>query len=273
MSALSEQVSVVKMHGTHNEFIVLDDRSSRVGDYSALARRLCDRREGLGADGLLVITAPPPGGDALATMRVINADGGEAEMCGNGARCVARYLAERGAGDRFTLATLAGPIALEIVAREPEWLVKVDVGVPYLVIGPRAQRVEAAGEVWHVHEVRLGNPHAVIFVGDLDAVDLERVGAALSTNPKFPDGINVHFVQVIDKTAMRVRHYERGVGITQACGTGAVASAAVAILMGSVHSPVEVRVPGGTLTVAWLPTGSATLTGPAEIVFERTLAL
>ena len=272
MSAVAPQLSLLKMHGTHNEFFVLDERTPHSLDYAALARRICDRGTGDGADGLIVI-APPTKHPSLATMRIFNADGSEAEMCGNGVRCVARYLAERGAGDAFAVDTLAGPIGLEVIGREPEFLVRVSIGSPELVNGPRPHRVDLPDSVWHVHEVRLGNPHAVIFVGDVDAFDLERLGPAIATHPKFPGGINVHVAQVLDKRTMRVRHYERGVGLTQACGTGVVAAAAVGILMGSVISPVTVLAPGGKLEVAWYPGKPATLTGPAEIIGERAISL
>ncbi|MFY9779338.1 MAG: diaminopimelate epimerase [Candidatus Baltobacteraceae bacterium] len=270
MPAAARAIPALKMHGTHNEFILIDERPPQVEDYEALARRVCDRTSGWGADGLLVLSEES---GAAARMRIINADGSEAEMCGNGVRCAARYLAERGAGERFTIATLAGPIEAAIVARAPEFSVRIDVGAPSFPGELRAETLAAAGKVWTFYAVSLGNPHVVVFVDDVAAVDLLRAGAELATHPHFPHGTNVHFVQVLGPSALRVRHYERGVGPTQACGTGAVASAVAAIRVHGTRSPVAVDVPGGRLEVAWEPGAHATLTGPAEVVFERTLEL
>lgn len=271
VSAALRELAVTKMHGTHNDFIVIDERAPQLSDYAGLARRLCDRAGEIGADGLLVLTAPPAGSDALATMRIFNADGSEAEMCGNGIRCVARYLAERGAGDRFTIATLAGPIKVEILAHAPEFEVRADIGLPAFPQGGLAETIEADGATWTYRSVSLGNPHIVIFVDDVAAVDVARTGAVLATHRRFPDGTNVHFAQTHGRAELIVRHYERGVGITQSCGTGAVACAVAAILAGTADSPVTVRVPGGRLRVAWTKGTSATMSGPAETVFERTI--
>jgi diaminopimelate epimerase len=272
VSTVAEGLAVVVMHGTHNQFVLLDERPPRALDYVALARRWCAPAFGLDADGLLVIAPPPMGDAAQATMRIFNADGSEAEMCGNGVRCVARYLAERGAGERFTLATLAGPIAVEILAREPDYLVRLDVGAPLLEEGGRPRELHADGRTWEYQLISLGNPHAVVTVDDVAAVDVARSGAAIATHPDFPAGANAHFVRRIDDHTLEVRHYERGVGITQACGTGAVACAVAFIARGDLASPVTVRVPGGHLEVTWTPGASATLSGPAETLFERVLA-
>jgi diaminopimelate epimerase len=271
MSAALREFSLTKMHGTHNDFVVVDERKPQLTDYSALARRLCDRAGEIGADGLLVLSAPPAGSRSIATMRIFNADGSEAEMCGNGIRCVAKYLAERGAADHFTIATLAGTIAVDILAHAPEFVVRADVGVPDFPSGEAPETIEAAGETWTYRSVSLGNPHIVVFVDDVAAIDVARTGAALATHERFPNGTNVHFAQSIDRHELIVRHYERGVGITQACGTGAVACAVAATVAGTADSPVGVRVPGGRLTVGWTRGASATLAGPAETVFERTI--
>jgi diaminopimelate epimerase len=256
------------MHGTHNDFAVVDERGMQLGDYPAIAQRLC---MSLDVDGLLAINAPPPGSDAIATMRIFNADGSEAEMCGNGMRCVGHYLRERGAPDRFMVATKAGPIGVEILERSPSaYRVRVDVGTPQVVDGGRESTIEAAGGTWTYRSVSLGNPHIVIVVDDIDSIDVEAAGAPLATHPHFPNGTNVHFVQPVDPHQIRVRHYERGVGITQSCGTGAVASAVAVIVAGLAASPVTVHVPGGTLTVEWQAGGSAKLAGPSEIVSEQT---
>jgi diaminopimelate epimerase len=261
------------MHGAHNTFVVLDERPPRLAAYAGLARRVCARGDGgFAADGLLVVLDPPRGTTAAAAMRVINADGSEAEMCGNGVRCVARYLAERGAPDRFTLATAAGPMGVEIVSRAPEFLVRVAMAVPQFPdAGGRI--VRAAGGDWEVQRVDVGNPHAVIFVDDPARIDLERLGRDIGADALFPEGVNVHVVRRVDAHTLQVRHYERGVGLTQACGTGAVASAAAAVRGGTVAYPVSVQVPGGVLLIDVTPDGSTTMTGPAEDVLEREIAL
>ncbi|HTV73452.1 MAG TPA: diaminopimelate epimerase [Candidatus Acidoferrales bacterium] len=261
-------ISVVKMHGTHNEFVLIDERPPHVGSYPELAKTLCDRTEGLGADGLLVVGDAP---GFAAEMRIFNADGSEAEMCGNGVRCVARYLAGRGAGDRFVISTLAGPIETAIVTEAPEYLIRVDMGAPALPNGTVTQTITAAGQTWRYLAVSLGNPHVVIFVDDVDAVDLTRTGRELATDARFSGGTNVHFAQVLDPHDLRVVHYERGVGPTQSCGTGAVACAAAAVVAKRAHSPVSVRVPGGVLEIEWEPGKHAFMTGPAVTVFERAI--
>lgn len=229
----------------------------------------------LGADGLLVLSGAIDARDARVAVQIVNADGSEAEMCGNGMRCVARYLWERGAGDAFALQTRSGRIAATVTAREP-FEATIDVGV---VVFPRAaeeERLDVLGSTWRFYDVSLGNPHAVIFAADIDDVEDEELAAVASTlqeQRRFPGGVNVHVVQPVDAQTLHVRHYERGAGPTQACGTGAVACAAVAIQTRGYRSPVAVRVAGGTLHVAWQPGGNAWLSGPAVTLFEREVTL
>jgi diaminopimelate epimerase len=263
------ELPVHKMHGSENTFVLIDERPAALEDYGLLARRLCAHDGELGgADGLLVIRDAP---GFAAEMLIFNADGSQAEMCGNGARCAARYLAERGAGDRFRISTLAGPIEASILSREP-FEVCVDMGPVRFPNDARAETATAAGSTWEFYDVSVGNPHAVIFVDDVNAVDVTTLGVTLNWLERFPDGTNVHVVDVVDDATLRVRHYERGVGLTQACGTGAVACAAVAMRVRGASSPVTVIVPGGRLRVDWQPGESARLTGPAETILERTLA-
>jgi diaminopimelate epimerase len=242
------------MHGALNDFVVLDNRRERVADIVAFGTFACDRHRGLGADGLLSIETSEL---ADAKMRVINADGGEAEMCGNGMRCVARYLCEAGEGDRLRVETLGGIIETSVVSREP-FTVRVNVGTPH--IEDRALPFARA------RSVLMGNPHVVIFTDDLDSVDLESAARDLRT--AFPDGINVHAAVRENEHGFTVRHWERGVGATMACGTGVVSVAVAAIAAGDAVSPVQVRVPGGELVVEWDGRGSAYLTGPAVRVLD-----
>jgi len=259
----------VKMNGTQNDFVVLDERPPRYGDYGRLAREICDRNEGLGADGLLVVLETDAGD---AAMRIYNADGSEAEMCGNGVRCVARYLAERGFGDTFTIATRAGAIETEILSRQRgEYWVRVNMGVPQFPAAAAEERVTVFDRAWTYIAVSMGNPHIVVPVIDVQSIDVEHLGRALATHPQFPNGTNVHFVEQTGRSTLNVRHYERGVGITKACGTGVVASAAAFIQRGALRGPAIVVVPGGLLAVRWEPGGPAFLDGPAVIEYERTI--
>jgi diaminopimelate epimerase len=243
-------VAVTKMHGTFNDFIVLDQRQETVADLSAFAKTACDRRGGVGADGLIVIA---PSQLADIRMRVINADGSEAEMCGNGARCAARFLADRGEGRHFRFDTLAGVVVADVF---DDGSVRLNVGIPRFE--DRQLPFENAAFVW------VGNPHLVIFAKSLDDVDVVEVGR------KNPD-VNVHAAAVVDRGHMRVRHYERGVGMTYSCGTGSVACAAAAMKRGLVDSAVDINVPGGHVIVEWDGEREAFLTGPTARVFDALI--
>jgi diaminopimelate epimerase len=243
------------MHGTENRFFVLDARAQASVGLESLAQRVCANGA---ADGLLAIL---PSDTAYARMRVINADGSEAEMCGNGVRCVARYLAEEDAVDELVLETLAGPISARVEAREP-FIVRVGMG-PVHVERQSVAMIVAVPIPYRYVDV--GNPHAVMFVDDVDAVDLDALGTAFQRLPAFPNGTNVHVACVVNASTLRVRHWERGVGQTQACGTGAVACAFAGWEAGRiVGKPATVLVPGGTLRVAVADDGTAELIGPAE---------
>jgi len=247
-------VAVSKMHGTLNDFVVLDERASTaVGDVVQFARQICDRRGGIGADGLIVLL---PSERADARMRIINADGSEAEMCGNGMRCAVRYLSERGEGDRFNIETLAGIIGAHVLEKGDAYRIRLNVGVPKF----EHRALPFKDAVF----VSVGNPHVVIFERSLDAIDL------VATGERMRD-VNVHLAVMVDRHRIDVRHYERGAGLTKACGTGSVACAAAAIKRGAADSPVSVQVPGGMLTVEWDGSGEAYLTGPAVRVFDARI--
>ena len=258
---MSSRIALTKMHGAHNDFAVVDARTQALGDLAGVARRICDRREGVGADGLIVIASSPSGG---AAMRTINADGSEAEMCGNGVRCAARWLDEAGEGDRIAFETDGGTVRTEVVAREPAYLVRATMPSPRVV----ARCVEGLGDAVILD---VGNPHIVVFAAD-GKVDVEVLGPRLQTDHRFPGGINVHVATIEDEHRIRVRHWERGAGATQACGTGAVAAAVAAIERGSASSPVFVTVPGGQLVVEW-DGREAVLIGPAVRVFDTVFDL
>jgi diaminopimelate epimerase len=260
---MSTRVAVTKMHAARNDFVVIDRRTMRVDSLPSFARWVCDRRLGVGADGVIVIETSAACGIG---MRTFNADGSEAEMCGNGIRCAARWLDEAGEGDRITFETAAGEVRTEVIARDPEYLVRVDMPAPRI-----AARADAAFDGAYVVDV--GNPHLVFLADEVDGVDLETLALRWQGSPRFGDGVNVHVAASEGRSRLRVRHWERGVGLTMACGTGAVAAVAAADAAGildgrRLESPVEVVVPGGRLVVAWDGERAACLIGPAVRVFD-----
>lgn len=254
------RLPITKMHGAGNDFVVLDARGVRLESLNEFARWACDRHRGVGADGLIALQSSRM---ANVRMRTLNSDGSEAEMCGNGARCAARWLDEAGEGDRIAFETASGTVHTEIVTREPKYLVRVVMKRPNAATPLRAH----AGAFF----VDLGNPHVVTLVRDLEDVALENLAMQLQKVPEFPDGTNVHVAMPLDAHTIAVRHWERGVGATLACGTGAVACACVAIEQNTVVAPVSVMVPGGELTVRLNEDGDVLLTGPAERVFDTEL--
>ena len=275
-----------KYQGLGNDFLMVDGRGCR-GDASLgltpeRIQRLCDRRFGIGADG--VILALPAQGDGELRMRIFNADGTEPEMCGNGIRCLARFLADSDGdqpGRSWQIETLAGRIVPEL---QPEGTIQVDMGAPFLqpeqvpttlALGPDGipqGELEAAGERFVVGAAGMGNPHVVIPVAEVDAVDLERFGAALEVHPAFPARTNVHFVQVLGPDHLLMRVWERGAGPTLACGTGACATLVVCHRLGLASRSARLDLPGGPLWIDW-DAGSDHLfmTGPAEAVFDAVV--
>jgi len=253
-------VAVTKMHGAFNDFAVIDRRNpGEPFDPETFARRICDRRGGVGCDGLILVE---PSKTADARMRIFNADGSEAEMCGNGLRCAARFLSEAGEGDSFHLETAAGVLLAEIVSKGETYSIRTQIGTPRF----EQRALPFANSAY----VEIGNPHVVIFEKSLDAIDLKQTAAKIQS--LFPKGVNVHVAVAVDRGRVDARHWERGVGLTQACGTGAAACAAAAIRFGLAESPVAVHVPGGVLAVEWDGSGEAFLTGPAVRVFDTTVS-
>ena len=277
------QFEFTKMHGAGNDFIVLDAPSSAGMPFSAQQwRQLADRRSGIGFDQALVLEPPRQDG-AAAYYRIFNADGSEVEQCGNGVRCLAELLRQRGRAHdgRLRLDSPAGPIEAELGT---PGRVAVDMGEPRFT--PEAVAFEAAGQTGPRYGIELpsgsvefaiasmGNPHAVLDVADVATAPVAEVGPALERHPRFTRRVNVGFRQVIDRGRIDLRVFERGVGETQACGTGACAAAATGMLAGLLDPRVSVKLPGGTLVVRWQGPGTRLwLEGPAEVSFTGRFEL
>lgn len=265
-----------KMHGLGNDFLLVDDREPHAVDWPALARDVCARRTGVGADGILLVQRSEV---ADLRLRIVNADGSDAEMCGNGVRCAAVFAASDGiSGERVRWETAAGAVTTELLG---EGAVRVDMGMPRLRPaevpfdhdGERALDVPlvTGGERLRISAVGMGNPHCVVLVDDLDGFPVERLGGALQGEPRFPRGCNVEFIHLMSRTRVRQRTLERGVGETDACGTGACATVVALASLGLADPPVQVELRGGVLEVAWEPGGTVLMTGPAVTVFTGEL--
>jgi diaminopimelate epimerase len=268
-----------KMHGLGNDFLVVDDRESQPIDWPALAQRVCERHTGVGADGILLIQCSDT---ADLRMRLFNADGSEAEMCGNGVRCVAQFVAVHGiSGDRVVWETGAGPVVTERLGDD---LVTVDMGPPRFaplqipVDAPGLDEVvdqplQVGGTTLRMTCVSMGNPHCVVVVDDVAAFPLAEIGPLVERHPRFPQRANFEIVQVLSRTRVRQRTFERGVGETSACGTGASAVGVALQRLGLCDSPVTVELRGGPLHIAWAPGTTVRMTGPAHRVYTGHLML
>ena len=280
-------LQVSKYQGLGNDFLMLDGRNATEAEFCFgltpdLIRGLCDRRFGVGADG--IILALPPQGDGELRMRIFNADGTEPEMCGNGIRCLARFLADSDGdqpGRSWQIETLAGRIVPEL---QEGGTIRVDMGAPFLEpeaipttlpvggCGLPEGDLEVEGTVFAVAAAGMGNPHVVIPVDDVEAVDLALYGAALEVHPAFPARTNVHFVQILQPDHLVMRVWERGAGPTLACGTGACATLVAAHALGLAARSARVDLPGGPLQISWDEQSNHVLmTGPAEAVFEAVV--
>jgi diaminopimelate epimerase len=263
------RVPFIKMHGLGNDFVVLDARDKALPPMTAaIARALADRHRGIGCDQLVLLE---PSTTHAFTMRIFNADGSEVGACGNAARAVALLH-----GAPVTIATGGGPITLEPLAGGA----RVDMGAPRFDWDaiPLAFAMDTAAmplawdELAAPMAVNVGNPHLVFFVADADAAALDRLGPLIETDPAFPEGVNVNVASLAGANHLTLRVWERGAGLTRACGTGACATAVAAIRKGLVKSPVRVSLPGGDLEIAWQPGGTILMTGPATEAFRGEFA-
>lgn len=270
----------VKSHGAGNDFVMVADLDDALRPTAAFVAAVCDRHTGVGADGFIRVAR---GRDAEFFMDYYNADGRVAEMCGNGIRCLAKYVGDRGltTGDTLRVDTRAGVKSL-VLSRGADGVVRrvrVDMGVPVLdraripVAGsgdPLRERIVARAREFDASCVSMGNPHCVVWVDEIPS-DVDVFGPAIETDERFPAKTNVEFTKILNDREVRVRVWERGVGETLACGTGACATAVAANLRGFTGRDVAVHLPGGTLDIEWAADGTVYMTGPAEEVYEGEL--
>lgn len=277
------KVKFAKMHGIGNDYIYVDCLAHTLENPEQLARLWSDRHKGIGSDGLVLIL---PSATCDFRMRMFNADGSEAEMCGNAARCIGKYVYDFGLTDktRLTLETKAGVRTLMLFVENGRVeRVTVDMGEPILEAAripvdlPQQRIVDTqvfiADDVYDITCVSMGNPHTVIFNADIANLDLARRGAAIEYSELFPQRTNVEFVQVIDQSHLRMRVWERGAGETMACGTGACAAVVAAVQNRKTGREVVVSLLGGDLQVAWRDDNHVYLTGTATLVFEGEIEI
>lgn len=275
-------IEFVKYHGLGNDFILIDNRHAMEPCLTPeQAIVWCDRHFGIGADGVIFALPGQDGTDY--TMRIFNSDGSEPEMCGNGIRCLAKFIAnlENRSEATYRIHTLAGVITPKL---NPDGQVTVDMGLPRLLaaeipttLAPANEKVvdcplEVAGQTWNVTCVSMGNPHCITFVDDVAAVPLEAIGPKFEHHPVFPQRTNTEFIQVVNPSYLKMRVWERGAGITLACGTGACASLVAGILNGKCERRATVELPGGPLEIEWAADQHLYMTGPATQVFSGTRA-
>ncbi len=262
----------IKMHGLGNDFVVVDARVRQFAPSAAEIRALADRRTGIGFDQLITLETPNDAGADIA-IRIHNADGGEVEACGNATRCVAKLVAEENNTETASIQTPAGVLHARIA--DPGDMISVDMGparlawqdIPLAAAADTLALPIESGPLRHGVAVNIGNPHAVFFVANAQAVDLAEHGPRLEHDPLFSDRANIGIAQVIDRGNIRLRVWERGVGITRACGTGACAAAVAGVRRDLTDRRVDVRLDGGTLGLQWRDDGHVVMTGPATRSF------
>jgi diaminopimelate epimerase len=263
------KLAFTKMQGAGNDFVVLDYTSRTFHLDAKQLKRIADRHFGVGCDQVLVVERPRgPGADFR--YRIFNADGGEVEQCGNGARCFVKFVHARGLTRKreIRVETLGGPIAPRL---EDDGEVSVDMGPP-AVESPTVQTLQVDGSTVEVSIISMGNPHAVQLVADVEAAPVATQGPRIERHARFPGLINAGYMQVVDRGRIALRVWERGAGETLSCGTGACAAAVAGVLRGLLDSAVRVATRGGTLTIAWDGGDNAVwLKGPAQTVYEGTI--
>lgn len=278
---MKKPIQFTKMHGLGNDFIVIDAINQRLDELNLnqLAIDLCNRNFGIGADGLILVLKSDK---SDFKMRIFNSDGSEPEMCGNGIRCFSKFLYDNKLVEKdiFSVETLGGIIVPALIIKDGFIeAIEVDMGKPVFgsneipIVGINKEKIlnepiKVANETFLFTAVSMGNPHAVVFVDDLQKLDIDTLGPLFETHPYFPEKVNTEFVQIINRNEIALIVWERGAGRTLACGTGAAASVAAGIMNGLLERRVIVHLPGGNLIIEWQNDEELIMTGPAETVFK-----
>jgi diaminopimelate epimerase len=273
------KIDFVKMHGLGNDFILIDCLNKSLGD------SLCNRNFEIGADGLILIL---PSSKADLRMRIFNFDGSEAQMCGNGIRCFAKYAYENKLVSKikFTVETVAGIITPELIFKDKEISgIKVDMGIPKLkrkeipmegrdtpAVVDETLKIDSK-HIFKITCASMGNPHCIIFVNDVQSIPIDEIGPKIENHPLFPEKTNVEFIQVLNNKELNFRVWERGVGETLACGTGACAALVASVLNNKSERQVIIHLTGGDLNIQWADDGHVYMTGPAELVFRGEMVI
>ncbi len=281
-------MNFTKMHGTGNDFVMINAFQEIIAekDYASIAQKLCDRHFGIGADGIILAL---PSKDSDIKMRIFNADGSEAEMCGNGIRCFALFVKNEGliSSNKFKVETLAGTIIPEIIesTNNTKAMVKVDMGMPFFQAkdipvnlkgkSPFLKQImQINGQDIEYTPIGMGNPHCIIFVPKITDALVHQTGPLIENNTMlFPKRTNVEFVKIISRTSAEMRVWERGSGETLACGTGTCATVVAGILNDYLDNEVKVKLLGGELIIHWKQGKSVFMTGPSEVVFNGNIRL
>lgn len=277
----NSQIKFTKMHGLGNDFVVIDGVTQDIEMTTELARHIGDRHFGIGCDQILLVE-PPSTPDVDFDYRIFNTDGSEVSQCGNGARCFAKFVRDRRlTGKRsIRVRTAAGVMTLEVKRNND---ITVDMGAPRfappeipLLMDEQQDNyhVDVNGESVSLSALSMGNPHAVLIVNDVDKAPVETLGPAIESHPKFPERVNVGFMAIQARDSISLRVYERGAGETLACGSGACAAVVAGVQLGLLDREVQVRLPGGTLSINWQGEGASVLmTGPAATVFQGRIRI
>lgn len=269
-----------KMHGLGNDFVVVDNVTQNLYVNPEQIKQWANRHTGIGFDQLLLVE-PPYDPDLDFHYRIFNADGSEVAQCGNGARCFAKFVRLKGLTNKnhLKVSTKAGKLVLHL---EKDGQVTVEMGLPQFEpasVPFKAQKAEqtyvlrANEETVLCGVMGLGNPHCVIEVDDVDTAPVNRLGTLIAAHERFPESVNVGFMQIVDRDNIRLRVHERGVGETQACGSGACAAAVIGMQQEKLNNQVTVELPGGKLMIRWLPEQQVKMTGPAELIFDGQMLL
>jgi diaminopimelate epimerase len=274
-------IKFTKMHGLGNDFVVIDAVRQHINLTTEAIKKMADRNVGIGCDQVLILE-PPADKNSDFNYRIFNCDGTEVEQCGNGARCMGRYIADQQLSGKQTVLLQTKNRVME-VSIKPKNLVTANMGAPLFkppeipFISDQEEKlypIETDTERYEIAAISVGNPHAVIQVEDVDTTAVSNIGPQIQAHNKFPESVNVGFMQIIDRQTIKLRVYERGVGETQACGSGACAAAVAAIQQNLVDSKVKIELVGGVLWVEWQGNDQPILmTGPAETVFHGKINL